>query len=107
MKRQRQGAQSTKQKALDYIVAEEQSIKIEPGTENKPLSYIKHHDKIFIKIVDLANTIYSNQTGTFPFTSQCGNRYIMVAIHIVANYIFCKPMKNKTESEMIGVYQQI
>ncbi len=31
----------------------------------------------------------------------------MVAIHINANYIFCKPMKYKTESEIIAVYQQI
>ncbi len=32
MKGQRQGVQSTKQKALDYSVAKEQNIKIEPGT---------------------------------------------------------------------------
>ena len=31
----------------------------------------------------------------------------MVAIHIDANYIFCKPMKNKTEGKMIVAYQQI
>jgi hypothetical protein len=31
----------------------------------------------------------------------------MVAIHIDANYMFCKPMKNKTEGKMIAAYQQI
>jgi hypothetical protein len=31
----------------------------------------------------------------------------MIAIHIDANYIFCKPMKNKTKNEMIAVYQII
>jgi hypothetical protein len=62
---------------------------------------------MFIKIVDLTDTIHSNQTSAFPFTSQCGNRYIIVAIHINANYIFCKLMKNKMEGEMIGVYQRI
>jgi hypothetical protein len=56
---------------------------------------------MIIKVADLANTIHSNQTGAFPFTSQSGNRYIMIAIHIDANYIFCKLMKNKTEGEMI------
>ncbi len=55
---------------------------------------------MFMKIVDLANTVHSDQTGTFPFTLQHGNRYIMVAIYINTNYIFCKPMKNKTEGEM-------
>ncbi len=62
---------------------------------------------MFVKIMDLADTIHSDQTGAFPLTSQRGNRYIMVAIHIDTNYIFCKPMKNKTEGEMIAVYQRI
>ncbi len=105
MKGQRQGVQSTKQKALDYIVAKEQNIKIEPDTENAHHAHIKRYDYMFIKIVDLADTIHSNQTGAFSFTSQSSNRYIMVAIHINANYIFCEPMKNKTEGEMIAVHQ--
>jgi hypothetical protein len=62
---------------------------------------------MFIKIVDLAGTIHSDKIGAFPFTSQRGNRYIMVAIHINTNYIFCKPMKNKTEGGMIAAYQKI
>jgi hypothetical protein len=106
MKGQRQEVLSTRQKALDYIVANEQHIKIEPGTENAPKSHIKQHDNMFIKIADLSNTIHSDQTGAFPFTSQCGNRYIMVAIHINVNYFFCKPMKKKIEGEMIVVYQK-
>jgi hypothetical protein len=88
-------------------VAKEQNIKIKPGTENAPQSHIKLHGNMFIKIVDLADTIHSNQTSTFPVTSQCSNRYIVVAIHINTNYIFCKPMKNKMEGEMIVGYQGI
>jgi hypothetical protein len=107
MKGQRQGLQSTKQKALDYIMAKEKNIKIKPGTENTPQSHIKHHDNMFIKIMDHANTIHSNQSGAFPFTSYHSNRYKMAAIQISANYIFCKPMKNKTEGKMIAAYQQI
>jgi hypothetical protein len=60
---------------------------------------------MLIKVMDLADTIHSNQTGAFPFTLQCGKRYIMVAIHIDANYIFCKPTKKKTEGKMITAYQ--
>jgi hypothetical protein len=52
---------------LDYIIAKEQSIKIKPGTENTPHSHIQRHDNMFIKVVDLTNTIHSNQTGAFPF----------------------------------------
>jgi hypothetical protein len=31
----------------------------------------------------------------------------MIAIHLDANYIFCKPMKNRSEDEMIEAYQKI
>ncbi len=88
-------------------MAKEQTIKIKPGTENAPQSHIKHHDNMFIKVMDLTDTIHSDQIGAFPFTSQRGNRYIMVAIHMYANHIFCKPMKYKTGGEMIASYQRI
>jgi len=100
MKRQCQRVRSTNQKALEHITARDQNIKIEPGTEDLPKAQIKQHDYIFIRIVDLAITIHSDQTGAFPFTSQQGNRYIMVVIHVHANHIFCEPMRNKTEGEM-------
>ena len=58
-------------------------------------------------MVDLTDEIHTNQMGAFPHTSQRGNRYIMVAIHLDANYIFAEPMKNRTEGEMIRVYQKI
>jgi hypothetical protein len=31
----------------------------------------------------------------------------MVAIHLVANYIFNEPMKNRTEGQMMAAYQKI
>ncbi len=83
MKGQRQGVRSTKTRVLERIVARERQIKIEPGTEDLPTD-IRRHDDIFIQIMDLADTTHSDQTGTFPFTSQRGNRYIMVIIHVDA-----------------------
>ncbi len=38
-----------------------------------------------------------DQTGAFLNTLQKGYRYIMVGIHLDANYIFCELMKNKTK----------
>jgi len=58
-------------------------------------------------VLDITDEIHTDQTGTFPHTSQRGSRYIMVAIHLDANYIFAEPMKNRTEGEMIRVYQKI
>jgi hypothetical protein len=107
MKGQRQGIRSTKQKALDHLVESETivKIKVEPGTE-VPLP-AKCFNDIFIRIEDLAESIHSDQTGAFSYPSQRGNRYVMVAIHLDANYIFCESMKNRTEGEMIKAYQKI
>jgi hypothetical protein len=62
---------------------------------------------IFVHVEDLNEEIHTDQTGAFPHTSQRGNRYIIVAVHLDANYIFAEPMKNRMEGEMIRVYQKI
>jgi hypothetical protein len=65
-------------------------------------------NNIFMRVEDLNEEIHTtNQTGAFPHTSQWGNCYIMVAVHLITNYIFAEPMKNRTEGEMIRVYQKI
>ena len=47
----------------------------------------KEHD-VYVKVLDLKETIYTDQIGQFPFTSSKGNCYLMVAIHVDASYIF-------------------
>jgi hypothetical protein len=79
--------------------------KLELDTEK--VSPAKCHNNIFVYNKNLAESIHSDQTGAFPYTSQQGNCYVMIAIHLHANYIFCKPMKNRPEEEMIKVYQKI
>jgi hypothetical protein len=80
-------------------------IKVEPGTEE--VSPAKRHNDIFVLVKDLAKSIHSDQTGAFLYTLQQGNRYLMIAIHLDANSIFCEPMKNRSEDEMIEAYQKI
>ena len=75
--------------------------------EDSPPKTTTRHNDIFIYIEDPSETIHSDQTGGFPYTSQRGNRYIMVAIHLDANYIFVEPMKNRTEGQMMEAYQGI
>jgi hypothetical protein len=43
-------------------------IKVEPGTEE--VLPAKRHKDIFVRIEDLAESIHSDQTGAFPYTSQ-------------------------------------
>ena len=77
---------------------------MEPGTEEHLPA--KWFNDIFVRDEDLAESIHSDQTGAFPYTSQLSNQYVMVAIHLDANYIFCESMKNRTEDEMIKAYQK-
>ena len=92
--------------ALDKLV-ETAMTQITHHHEDSPPPNIIRHQAIFFHIEDLSNTIHTDQTGGFPYTSQRGNRYIMVAIHLDANYIFIEPMKNRTEGQMMSAYQKI
>ncbi len=88
-------------------VSAPETIKVEPGTANPPPPTIKKHYNIFVVVYKLLNTIHTDQTGVFPITSQQGYPYIMVSIHLNANYILCKLMKNITEGKMITAYQRM
>jgi hypothetical protein len=108
LKGRRQGIRSTKHKAFAALIgAEDVRIKIKgENSPFQPLPPTKLND-MFATIVDLAEEIHTDQTGAFPHTSQWGNRYIMEAIHLDANYIFVEPMKNRTEGEMLRAYQKL
>jgi hypothetical protein len=108
LKGQQQGIQLTKQKAFEKLIkVEEARIKTKGDSSPFcPLPPTKLND-IFLRVEDLNEEIHTDQTGAFPHTSQCGNHYIMVAVHLNANYIFAKLMKNRMEGEMIRVYQKI
>jgi hypothetical protein len=83
------------------------TIKVEPGTANPPLPIIKKHYGIFVVVHKLLDTVHMDQTGAFPITSQRGYWYIMMGIHLDANYIFCKLLKTRTKGKMITAYQQM
>jgi hypothetical protein len=108
LKGKRQGIRSTKQKVLEKII-ENKMVRIKIKGKKSPLHHIpltKTH-KAFFHIEDLSDLILTDQMGAFPFTSQQGNRYIMVAIHLDANYIFIKPMRNRSKEEMIRAYEKL
>jgi hypothetical protein len=71
LKGQHQGIRSTKQKALEKII-ENETVMIKIKGKKSPFHHIpinKTHQAFFC-IEDLSNLIHTNQTGTFPFTSQ-------------------------------------
>ncbi|KAL7526429.1 hypothetical protein ACHAXR_001484, partial [Thalassiosira sp. AJA248-18] len=93
MKGQRQNFRSTKPAS-------------EQETKSPPIAAKKEHG-MFVKIIDLKETMYSDQTGKFPYLSSRGMQYIMVAYHTDPNYIFAEPMRNRTERQMIDAYNNI
>jgi hypothetical protein len=108
LKGQRQGICSTKQIALENINKDEQvRIKIEGANSHFHHIPITKTNEAFFRIEDLSDSIHTDQTGAFPFTSQHGNRYIMVTIRLDANYIFVEPMHNRLKEEMIRAYKKI
>ena len=80
MKGQWKGVRSTKVTALV-------PIKVEPGTANPPPPTIKKHYDIFVVVYKLLDTVHTDQTSTFLITLKKGYWYIMVGIHLDANYI--------------------
>jgi hypothetical protein len=100
MKGQQKGVRLTK-------VLAPVTIKVEPGTANPPpLTITKHYD-IFFVVYKLLDTVHTDQTDPFPVMSQQGYWYIMVGIHLDANYIICKLMKNQTKGKIIMAYQKM
>jgi hypothetical protein len=100
LKGQRQGIHSTKQIALEKII-ENKQVRIKIEGENSHFHHIpitKTHEAFFC-IKHVSDSIHTDQTGAFPFTSQRGTRYIMVAIYLNANYIFVKPMCSRSKEE--------
>ncbi len=100
MKGQWKGVRSSK-------VTSPVTIKVELGTANPHPLTIKKHYGIFGVVYKLLDTIHTDQTGVFPITLQQGYWYIMVGIHLDANYIFCEFMKNRTKGTMIMAYQRM
>ena len=94
MRQTRQGVQSTKEKV---VVRDE---------NNEDVPRTKQHD-IYVRVDQVKDTIYTDQTGKFPITSSRGHKYIMIIFEIYGNAVLVEPMKNKTEDKMVETYQKM
>ncbi|KAL7528558.1 hypothetical protein ACHAWF_005412, partial [Thalassiosira exigua] len=97
LSQQRQGVRSTKRKPIvtDFDA---------PDTSLTAGKKEKDH---YIKVYDARkfhNTVYFDQTGSFPYRSRRGNKYIMVMVEINISCILVEPMKSKTDDEMQRTY---
>ena len=62
---------------------------------------------VYVKVYNMKDTIYSDQTGRFPKTSMQGNKYIMVMVEVDSNVILVKLMKSRHDEEMTRAYKHL
>jgi hypothetical protein len=55
-----------------------------PVSNPAPTAHIVAYD-VLIRVIDLKDTMYTDQTGHFPFVSSLGNLYIMILHHVGSN----------------------
>jgi hypothetical protein len=92
LNQQRQNARKTKLKVTKVIT---QETDMDHG--------IKTHF-IYAATID-AGQIYTDQTGLFPVVSSKGNKYIMILYDYKSNAILAKPIKDRTDPELLKAFQ--
>eukprot|EP00804_Cyclotella_cryptica_P002334 CCRYP_004053-RC/>CCRYP_004053-RC protein AED:0.43 eAED:0.24 QI:0/-1/0/1/-1/0/1/0/513 len=55
---------------------------------------------VYVKVYDVRETVFTDQTGQFPTRSQAGNKYLMVLVDIDSSGILVEPLKNRTDPEL-------
>ena len=60
---------------------------------------------VYVKVDDMKERSYSDQTGKFPITSHRGNKYITVMVDIDSSAILVEPMKSQEDEEMKRAYR--
>ena len=104
MRGARQGVRSTRPSAFSTL-----------GEESEPPHILAMEKKgdIYTKIYELgqeerlSNTMFSNQTGEFPFVSSRNNKFIMIVHHVDSNSTWVEPLKNQLEGTLIEARTKI
>ncbi len=61
---------------------------------------------VYLKVFDVTKkSMFSDQTGKFPITSACGNKYIMDAVELDGNYIDCGLLQSRSAKSLTKAYQ--
>ncbi|MCP4746067.1 MAG: hypothetical protein GY874_07980, partial [Desulfobacteraceae bacterium] len=90
-----------------HMKGQRQGLRSTTDAPPKPTQPPKKRHETFMKVIDMRETMYTDQTGKFPYLSSRGNQYQMVVYHSDANYIFAKPLKNRTKGQIIEAYNRI
>jgi hypothetical protein len=101
MQGQHQGVRSTRPVNATSATNKANPLDITVLVNNQtPTAHIVAHD-VLIRVINLKDTMYMDQTGHFPFVSSLGNRYIMILYHVDSNSSWSKAVKNNSKGELI------
>ena len=62
---------------------------------------------VYVKVYNVRDTVFTDQTGQFPTRSQAGNKYLMVLVDIDSSGILVEPLKNRTDPELTRAYEKL
>jgi hypothetical protein len=62
---------------------------------------------MFLSTFPTKNTLYTDQTGAYPITSNREVKYLFCAYDYDSNKIFMRGLRNKTKEALIKAHQQI
>jgi hypothetical protein len=101
MQGQRQGVHSTRPVNAPGTInsANPPNITV-PVSNLAPTAHNVAHD-VLIRVIDLKDTMYTDQTGCFPFVSSLSNRYIMILYHVDSNSSWSEALKNISKGKLI------
>ena len=58
----------------------------------------------FTEVYDTRSTIFSDQTGKFPYKSLSGNQYLMIMVDIYSSVILVEHIKTHSEASLTHAY---
>ena len=87
LKKQRQNVRSTK-------------VKVNNDTER--VLTATGPKGVYIKTFNAQDTVYTDQTGRMPVTSNRGNKLLMVMFENDSNFIDAEPMRDSTDTSLIA-----
>ena len=106
MIRQRSGVQSTRHSWQDILDARQAVDDLNPPQQL--CTALEDCMYCFAVLGDMTSgTIYTDLCGRFPVTSFRGMKYIFVAYIYKCNSILMRPMKGRTDKDMVEVFQDI
>ena len=106
MIRQQSGVQSTRHNRQDILDAQQVVNDLNPPQQL--CMALEDCMYCFTILGDMTSgTIYTDLCGRFPVTSFRGIKYIFVAYVYKCNSILMRPMKERTDKDMVEVFQDI